>query len=135
VIRAPLRMSDDDGRRSGIGEHLGRDVAGMRAGNGVVAILSADHQRRAGGSPAHALVGPIIQERANALDGYVDDIRPVGSRTGESFEGVVHTTTSVAVVRVILAGSTLYVVELRGDVDSPRAKQIYDQVVLSFAPH
>jgi hypothetical protein len=87
------------------------------------------------GAPARALVEPMMQERANALDGYVDNIRPVGSRTGESFEGVVHTTTSVAVVRVVLAGSTLYIIELRGDVDSPRAKLIYDRVVLSFAPH
>jgi len=38
---APLRMSDDDGARSGVFEHLRADVAGMRAGRFGVAVLPA----------------------------------------------------------------------------------------------
>jgi hypothetical protein len=88
----------------------------------------------AGGSQAQALVEPIIQHRANALDGYVDSIRTVGSRSGEAFEGVVYTTVAVAIVRVIVNGPMIYILEMRGDIDSPRAHQIYDQVVLTFTP-
>ena len=87
------------------------------------------------GSQARALVEPIIQARANALDGYVDSIHTVGSRAGEAFEGTLFTNTPIALVRVIINGSTIYVIEMRGDIDSPRAQQIYDQVVLSFTPH
>ncbi len=39
---APLRMSDDDGARSGVFEHLRADVAGMSAGRFGVKILPAD---------------------------------------------------------------------------------------------
>ena len=33
---------------------------------------------------------------------------------------------------VIIDGAMLYVIELRGDVESARTKQIYDRVVFSF---
>lgn len=85
-----------------------------------------------GPSQARELVRPILDERAEALDGRVDNLRPVGSRAGEAFEGFVRTTTAVAVVRVLVDGAMLYIIEMRGDVESPRNRQIYDRVVLSF---
>jgi hypothetical protein len=85
-----------------------------------------------GPSQGRALVRPILVERAEALDGHVENLRPVGSRAGEAFEGFVQTTTAVAVVRVIVDGAMLYVVEMRGDVESSHTRQIYDKVVLSF---
>jgi len=42
VMQAPLRMSDDDGARSGVFEHLRADVAGMSAGRFGVTVLPAD---------------------------------------------------------------------------------------------
>ena len=85
-----------------------------------------------GPSQGHELVRPLLDERAEELDGRVDSPRPVGSRAGEAFEGFIRTTAAVAVVRVIVDGAMLYVIELRGDVESPRTRQIYDRVVLSF---
>ncbi|HUP72045.1 MAG TPA: hypothetical protein VM282_03260 [Acidimicrobiales bacterium] len=85
-----------------------------------------------GPAQGHELVRPLLDERAEALDGRVDSPRPVGSRAGAAFEGFIRTTTAVAVVRVIVDGTMLYVIELRGDVESPRTRQIYDRVVLSF---
>jgi hypothetical protein len=87
-----------------------------------------------GPSQGHEFVRPVLDERAEELDGRVDSPHPVGSRSGEAFEGFIRTTTTVAVVRVIVDGAMLYVIELRGDVDSARARQIYDRVVLSFTP-
>jgi hypothetical protein len=87
-----------------------------------------------GPSQAHELVRPILDERAEALDGTVSNLKPVGSRAGEAFEGYVRTTAVVAVVRVIIDGAMLYVIELRGDVESPRNLQIYDRIIVSFAP-
>ena len=86
------------------------------------------------GGPAqgHELVRELLDERAEALDGSVDGPRPVGSRAGAAVEGFIRTTTAVAIVRVIVDGAMLYVIELRGDVESPRTRQIYDRVVLSF---
>lgn len=78
-------------------------------------------------------VRPILDERAEAVQGRVENLRPVGSRAGEAFEGTIHTTAPVALVRVIVDGAMVYIIELRGDVESDHARQIYDRVVLSFA--
>jgi hypothetical protein len=86
----------------------------------------------AGPSQARSLVEPILQERARALDGRVERLQGVGTRAGAGFESVIRTTAPVAIVRVIIDGAMMYVIELRGDVDAPRTKQIYDRVVLSF---
>ena len=48
VVGAALGMADDDQRAAGVGDHLGRDVAGMGAGFVGVAVLPADLHRRAG---------------------------------------------------------------------------------------
>ncbi|MEO8694156.1 MAG: hypothetical protein ABI658_11605 [Acidimicrobiales bacterium] len=85
-----------------------------------------------GPSQGRELVRPILEERAAALNGRVDNLRAVDSRAGEAFEAFVRTTTAVAVVRVIVDGAMLYIVEIRGDVESPHTRQIYDKVVLSF---
>jgi len=85
-----------------------------------------------GPNQARELVPTILEERAKALDGKVVNLRPVGSRTGAAFEGEIRTSTPVAVVRVVVDGAMLYVIELRGDVESARTRQIYDRVVLSF---
>jgi hypothetical protein len=85
-----------------------------------------------GPSQGHESIRPILDERAAALDGDVDDLRPVGSRAGEAFEGSIRTTAAVAVVRVIVDGAMVYIIEMRGDVESARARQIYDRVILSF---
>jgi hypothetical protein len=60
LILAPLRMSDDDGARSGVFEHLRADVAGVSAGRFGVTILPADGasatrcpRRRGKQGPAH----------------------------------------------------------------------------------
>jgi hypothetical protein len=87
-----------------------------------------------GKSQGHQSVRPILDERAEALNGDVDNLRPVGSRAGEAFEGSIRTTAAVAVVRVIVDGAMVYVIEMRGDVESARARQIYDHVILSFTP-
>ena len=47
MVGAPLGMTDDDGAGAGIGQLLGRDIAGMGAGGLRVAILRADRHRRA----------------------------------------------------------------------------------------
>ena len=47
VVGAALGMADDDQLAAGIGDHFGRDVAGMGAGRLGMAVLAADHQRRA----------------------------------------------------------------------------------------
>lgn len=86
-----------------------------------------------GPSQGHESVRPILDERAEALNGDVDNLRPVGSRAGEAFEGSIRTTAAVAVVRVIVDGAMVYIIEMRGDVESARARQIYDHVILSFA--
>ena len=81
-----------------------------------------------------ALVGSLITERADRLNGYPETVRTAPSRVGQAFEAVVTTAAAIAVVRVIVDGSTLYVIEVQGDVDSARTQQIYDHIVLSFTP-
>ena len=85
-----------------------------------------------GPSRARELVRPVLDERADALEGRVDNLRTVGSRSGEAFEGIITTTTPIALVRVIVDGTMLYIIEMRGDVESARTRQIYDRIVLSF---
>jgi hypothetical protein len=87
-----------------------------------------------GPSQARSLIDPVMQERAEALNGTVERVQGVGTRAGTGFESTIRTTTPVAVVRVIIDGAMMYVIELRGDIDSQRTKQIYDKVVLSFTP-
>ena len=82
---------------------------------------------------AHALVDPVIRDRASALGGSVDSVRTIGSAPDQSFETVVHSTTPLAMLRVVLDGKTLYLLEFRGDVESQRDRHIYDYVVASFA--
>ena len=88
----------------------------------------------AGPSQGQSLIDPIFAERADALDAQRDPVRQVGSRTGSSYEVTLRTTTAIATVRVIIDGAMLYVTEIRGDVETPRTKQIYDRVVVSFTP-
>ena len=85
-----------------------------------------------GPNEARALVEPMIDERAYLLNGFVDGVQPVGSRVGEAYEGLVQTTVTIAIVRVILDGPTLFVMEIRGDVGSQRSRQIYDRMLLNF---
>jgi hypothetical protein len=87
-----------------------------------------------GPTQGHESVRPIFDARAEALNGDVDNLRPVGARVGEAFEGSIRTTATVAVVRVIVGGAMVYIIEMRGDVESARARQIYDHVILSFTP-
>jgi hypothetical protein len=85
-----------------------------------------------GPSQARALVDPLLRERAEALDGALDRVQGVGTRAGAGFESIIRAATPVGIVRVIIDGSMMYVIELRGDIDTPRTRQIYDRVVLSF---
>jgi hypothetical protein len=85
-----------------------------------------------GPSQARALVDPVLRERAEALDGTVERVQGVGTRAGAGFESIIRSTTPVGIVRVIIDGSMMYVIELRGDIDTPRTRHIYDRVVLSF---
>ena len=48
MVGAALGMAEDHPGRAGIAQHGGRDVAGMRAAGGGVAVLPADRDRRAG---------------------------------------------------------------------------------------
>ena len=45
MVGAALGMADDDMGAEAVGDHLGGNIAGMRAGGVLVAILRADHQR------------------------------------------------------------------------------------------
>ena len=42
MLDPPLRMADNDGARPRIGEHLGGDFAGMRAGGLGCAVLGPE---------------------------------------------------------------------------------------------
>jgi hypothetical protein len=86
----------------------------------------------AGPGQARSLVDPVLRERAEGLDATIERVQGVGTRAGAGFESVMRTTTAVGIVRVIIDGAMMYVIELRGDVDTTRTKQIYDRVVLSF---
>ena len=59
VVGAALGMADDDGRRAGVAQHLGRDVARVGAARLGVAILAADGDRR----PRHGRCQPLHQRR------------------------------------------------------------------------
>ena len=83
---------------------------------------------------ARAIVDPMIRDRASELGGSADAVRPIGSPPDQSFEAIVQSTTALAILRVVLHGSTLYFFEFRGNVDSQRDRQIYDYVVASFTP-
>ena len=50
MIGAALGMADDHMGRAGIGQHVGGDVAGMRARAGRVAVLTADGDRTVAGA-------------------------------------------------------------------------------------
>lgn len=54
MVGAAFGMADDDGRGTGIGQHFGRNVAGVGAGRLGVAILAADGNRRAARSLGEA---------------------------------------------------------------------------------
>lgn len=85
-----------------------------------------------GPSQAQTLLAPLFDERADALDAKLDPPKEVGSRAGLAYEATIRTTTAIATVRVIIDGAMLYLIELRGDVDTPQTKQIYDRIVVSF---
>jgi hypothetical protein len=87
----------------------------------------------AGPGQGRALIDRVLEERADALNATFDRVQGVGTRTGAGFESVLRATTPVGVVRVIIDGTMLYVIEVRGDIGATRTKQIYDRVVLSFA--
>ena len=110
---------------AGSGEELELRVQQTSLIVGAFPVSGSTHGRES--------VRPILDERAEALNGDIDNLRPVGSRAGEAFEGSIRTTATVAVVRVIVDGAMVYIIEMRGDVESARARQIYDHVILSFS--
>ena len=110
---------------AGTGQQLTAKVVGYD-------ITVAEFSIGRGPNDARALVNPLIRERADLLDGHVDDVEAVSSRVGLAYEGVITTTAPVGIVRVVLDGSTLYVIEVRGDARSQRARQIFERTVQSF---
>lgn len=110
---------------AGTGQQLTAKVAGYD-------ITVAEFSIGRGPNEARELVNPLISERADLLDGHVDDVEAVSSRVGLAYEGVITTTAPVGIVRVLLDGSMLYVIEIRGDAQSQRARQIFERTVQSF---
>jgi len=112
---------------AGTGQQLKAKVTGFD-------VTIAEFSVSRGPNEARSLVGPLISERADLLNGHADTVDAVSSRVGQAFEGMVVAGAPVGVVRVVLDGSTLYVIEIRGDVQSVRAQQIFERVVQSFTP-
>jgi hypothetical protein len=73
MVGAAFGMADDHMGRTRVGQHRGRDVAGVRAGGGRVAILPAQRDGAASGASGH----PGQQRRGRAEDD-LDRRRGVG---------------------------------------------------------
>ena len=93
VVGAALGMADDDMRGAGVLQHLGRDVAGMRAAFLGVAVLAAGLDRRAAtGSrrPASSSVaGTQISASVSASRPLMKPW-PIGAQLVERGAGAVH---------------------------------------------
>lgn len=79
VVRAPFRMTDDDVARADVGQHRRREVAGMRAVGGGMAVLPADLDGRADGRD-----GKDIGQRRRRADEEVDLAAQAGVVTLEN---------------------------------------------------
>ena len=112
---------------AGTGQQLRAAVPGYEVTVAAFTLASGPNEAR-------ALISPLIRQRADLLRGHVDSLDPVNSRVGEAFEAVIADAAPLAIVRVVLDGLTLYILQIRGDVAAPRAHQIYDQMVQSFTP-
>lgn len=112
---------------AGSGQQLTASVPGFD-------VMVASFSLAGGPNEARELVGALLNERAELLNGHMDRFETANSRVGQSFEGVVITDEPAAIVRVVLDGMTIYLLEIRGDVASVRGTQIFDQVVQSFQP-
>ncbi len=74
--RASFRMADDDGRRSGTGQHFGGDIAGMGAARLGMTILAAKKDARPFDGPRH-----LRQQRRRRTNHDVDgSARRLGKR-------------------------------------------------------
>ena len=85
VERPALGMADDDGLGARVGQHLGRDVAGVGAGRLRVAVLAADHYGEPNAMPAKCITsvagGQIIRSTAPASGPSAgDDLLKLGRR-------------------------------------------------------
>jgi hypothetical protein len=112
---------------AGAGQELAAAIPG-------VAVIVAFYATPLVANDPTAAASALINQRADLLDGYPETVRAVKSRAGEAFEAVVVAGVPTAIVRVIVDGPTLYVIEVHGDTNSARTQQIYDRVVLSFTP-
>jgi hypothetical protein len=78
----------------------------------------------------------VLSTRADALGGKLsslaDSVTPLG--VGFTAEVVVDRARSVALLKVVIGGSTLYQVEVDGDASLSRTQHIFDQVAQSVAP-
>jgi hypothetical protein len=81
MVGSALGMSDDYGRRAGIGEHFGGDVAGVRAGRSRMAVLRAYRNRGSFGDRAE----PANESRRRA-DHQVRSARDCGRSRDDRLE-------------------------------------------------
>jgi hypothetical protein len=112
---------------AGTGQQLQTAVSGFE-------ITVAEFTHSLGPNEARSMVAPLFRERADLLNGHDDGIKAVRSRVGQAFEGMVLASGPVGIVHVVVDGSSLYLLEIRGAVGTLRAQQIFERVVQGFTP-